>query len=242
MPSVLIAHKSKHAVVSFCDTIKEWGYDVTVVTKKSSISASVSSKKPDIIILNSVMDEPSGLMLSRQLRGSEITAGIPSILMGLDADEANIAVSQEQTANDCLISPFSTDELKKKLKALLPSKIENDKTEIYQYGGINFNCNTHRVSRNGVTIHLTPKCFRILKLLIKQPTYVVSRQALMQEVWETDAFVEKRTVDVHIKRLRAALNKSGALNIVRTIRSAGYSLDENVIYVIRNLNELDDYM
>lgn len=229
MPSVLIAHKSEHAVVAFCDTIKGWGYDVTVVTERGDISTTVSFKRPDVIILNSLMDEPSGLMLSRQLQSNKVTAGIPSILIALDLDEANIAVSQEQTANDSLISPFSTDDLKKKLDLLLPPEVKDVEPEIYRYGGINFNCNTHRVSRNGNTIHLTPKCYRILKLLIKQPTYVVSRQSLMREVWDTDVFVEKRTVDVHIKRLRSALNKSGALNIVRTIRSAGYSLDENII-------------
>jgi two-component system phosphate regulon response regulator PhoB len=229
VPSVLIVHKSETAVAAFSDTIKRWGYDVIIVTDRSAIQTSVSFKKPDVMILNSLLDEPSGLMLSRQLRRNKVTAGIPSILIALDADEANIAVFQDQTANDCLISPFSNDELRKKVDALLPSKIKDVETKVYEYGGVSFNCNTHRVSRNGRTIHLTPKCYRILRLLIKQPTYVVSREALIQEVWGIDSHVEKRTVDVHIKRLRAALNKSGALNIVRTIRSAGYSLDENVI-------------
>ena len=229
MPSVLIAHKSEDAVVGFSNIIKEWGYDVSVVTERDAIQTSVSFKKPDVMILNSLIDEPSGLMLSRQLRGSKITAGIPSILIVSDLDEANVAVFQDRTADDCLISPFSTDDLRKKVDALLPSKIKDVEPKIYEYGGVNFNCNTHRVSRNGKTIHLTPKCYHILGLLIKQPTYVVSREALMLEVWGIDAFVEKRTIDVHIKRLRAALNRSGALNIIRTIRSAGYSLDENII-------------
>jgi two-component system phosphate regulon response regulator PhoB len=229
VPSVLIAHKSEHAAVAFSNAIKGWGYDVAIVTDKRDILASVSLKKPDVIILNSLIDEPSGLVLSRELRGNQNTSNIPSLLITLDADECDIAVSQEQTANDSLVSPFSIDELREKLDALLPFQNGKPKPEVYKYSGLVFNCNTHRVSRNEETIHLTPKCYLILKLLIKEPTYVVSREALMKEVWGGEAFVEKRTVDVHIKRLRSALNKSGATNIVRTIRSAGYSLDENII-------------
>ena len=83
------------------------------------------------------------------------------------------------------------------------------------------------MKRDDVTLHLTPKCFKILTLLIKQPTHVISREELIREVWGGDKNIEKRTIDVHIKRLRASLNKDGAVNILRTVRGAGYSIDIN---------------
>ena len=116
MPSVLIAHTSERAAVSFKNTIQSWGYDVDVVTERDAIPFRVNEDRPDVLILNSTSDEPSGLMLSRSLRLNEFTANIPSILIAADFDEGEIAVTQEQTASDCLISPFTTDELKNKIK------------------------------------------------------------------------------------------------------------------------------
>ena len=227
MPSVLIAHKSERAADVFKNTIQSWGYDVDVVTERDAIPSKVNNQKPDVLILNSTSDEPSGLMLSRELRLNKFTSNIPSILIATDFDEGEIAVAQEQTANDCLISPFTTDELKKKLDALLPKMFHGTELQTYEYEGVVVNTVTYRVKRDGVLVHLTPKCFKILTLLIKQPTHVISREELMKEVWGGDANVEKRTIDVHIKRLRASLNKDGAVNILRTVRGAGYSIDIN---------------
>jgi len=229
VPSVLIAHKSERAANVFKSTIQNWGYDVDVVTERDAIPSKVNSQKPDVLILNSTSDEPSGLMLSRELRLNRFTSNIPSILIATDFDEGEIAVTQEQTASDCLISPFTTDELKKKLDALLPKIFQIGEPQTYEYEGVVVNTVTYRVKRDGVFVHLTPKCFKILTLLIKQPTHVISREKLMKEVWGSDANVEKRTIDVHIKRLRASLNKNGAVNILRTVRGAGYSIDINPV-------------
>ena len=111
MPSVLIAHKSERAADVFKNTIQGWGYDVAVVTERDAIPSKVNSHRPDVLIVNSTSDEPSGLMLSRELRLNRFTSNIPSILIATDFDEGEIAVAQEQTANDCLISPFTTDDL-----------------------------------------------------------------------------------------------------------------------------------
>ena len=227
MPSVLIAHTSERADVIFKNTNQSWGYDVDVVTERDAIPFRVNEDRPDVLILNSTSDEPSGLMLSRSLRLNEFTANIPSILIAADFDEGEIAVTQEQTASDCLISPFTTDELKNKIDALLPKIFNKLEPQTYEYEGVIVNTVTYRVKRDDVTLHLTPKCFKILTLLIKQPTHVISREELMREVWGEGANVEKRTVDVHIKRLRASLNKNDAKNILRTVRGAGYSIDIN---------------
>ena len=227
MPSVLIAHKSERAADIFKNTIQSWGYDVDIVTERDAIPSKVNNVRPDIMILNSTSDEPSGLVLSRSLRLNKFTANIPSILIAADFDEGELAVTQEQIASDCLISPFTTDELKNKIDALLPKIFKNAETQTYEYEGVVVNTVTYRVKRDDVTVHLTPKCFKILTLLIKQPTRVISREELMREVWGEGNNVEKRTIDVHIKRLRASLNKDGAVNILRTVRGAGYSIDIN---------------
>ena len=227
MPSVLIAHKSERAADIFKNTIQSWGYDVAVVTEREAIPSKVNSYRPDILIVDSTSDEPSGLMLSRELRLNRSTSNIPSILIATDFDEGEIAVAQEQTANDCLISPFTTDELKNKLDALLPKLFINTEPQTYEYEGIVVNTVTYRVKIDEIAVHLTPKCFKILCLLMRQPTHVISREELMREVWGEGANVEKRTVDVHIKRLRASLNKNDAKNILRTVRGAGYSIDIN---------------
>ena len=227
MPSVLIAHTSERAAVIFKNTIQSWGYDVDVVTERDAIPSKVNKERPDVLILNSTSDEPSGLMLSRSLRLNEFTANIPSILIAADFDEGEIAVTQEQTASDCLISPFTTDELKNKIDALLPKIFNKPEPQTYEYEGVVVNTVTYRVKRDDVTLHLTPKCFKILTLLIQQPTHVISREELMSKVWGEGNNVEKRTIDVHIKRLRASLNKDGAVNILRTVRGAGYSIDVN---------------
>lgn len=227
MPSVLIAHKSERAADVFKNTIQGWGYDVAVVTERDAIPSKVNSHRPDVLIVNSTSDEPSGLILSRELRLNKFTSSIPSILIATDLDEGEIAVAQEQTANDCLISPFTTDDLKNKLDALLPRMFKNTDPQIYEYEGIVVNTVTYRVKRDDIAVHLTPKCFKILCLLMDQPTHVISREELMREVWGEGANVEKRTVDVHIKRLRASLNKNDAKNMLRTVRGAGYSIDIN---------------
>ena len=227
MPSVLIAHKSERAADVFKNTIQGWGYDVAVVTERDAIPSKVNSHRPDVLIVNSTSDEPSGLILSRELRLNKFTSSIPSILIAADFDEGEIAVAQEQTANDWLISPFTTEDLKNKLDALLPRMFTNIDPQIFEYEGIVVNTVTYRVKRDDIAVHLTPKCFKILCLLMAQPTHVISREELMREVWGEGANVEKRTVDVHIKRLRASLNKNGAKNILRTVRGAGYSIDIN---------------
>ena len=222
VPSVLIAHKSERAADVFKNTIQSWGYEVAIVTERDAISAKVNSQRPDVLILNSTSDEPSGLILSRELKMNEFTSTIPSILIAADFDEGEIAVTQERVANDCLVSPFTTDDLRNKIDALLPKMFKTPEHQTYEYEGVVVNTVTYRVKREGVAIHLTPKCFKILTLLMRQPTHVISREELMREVWGGDGNVEKRTIDVHIKRLRASLNKNGARNILRTVRGAGY--------------------
>ena len=229
MPSVLITQKSKKAAENFQELIRGWGYDVAVTTELDTILDTIKTVKPDIIILGATADEPSSLKLSRDLRAKPFNINIPSLLLEVDSEEADVAFLTEGTVDDCLVSPFSIDDLKDKLEALMPSQLDKPKQEIFEYAGVVLNSRSYRVTRDGVPLHLTPKCYRILKRLLEKPTDVVSREALMSDIWGIKANVDKRTVDVHIKRLRTSLNKGGAVNILRTVRGAGYSIDVNVL-------------
>ena len=227
MPSVLITQRSERAAEKFLNIIRDWGYDVTLVTDQNVILDTISSTRPDVLILGSTADGSSGLKLSRDIKKQSFSIDIPSLLIAADPEEADIAFVEEKTVSDCLISPFSIDEFKNKIEALLPDQLNKTEQEVFEYAGVVLNSSSYRVTRDGVALHLTPKCYRILKCLLEQPTHVVSRETLMSKIWGMKANVDKRTVDVHIKRLRTALNKGGFANILRTVRGAGYSIDIN---------------
>jgi two-component system phosphate regulon response regulator PhoB len=225
--SVLIVHRSERAAEGFLNIIKDWGYDVTLVTDQNVILDTINTTKPDVLILGGAADGYSSLKLSRELNKQPFSIDIPSLLIAADPEEGDMAVVAEKTVSDCLISPFSIDELKNKIEALLPKQFNKTEQEVFEYAGVVLNSSSYRVTRDGVPLQLTPKCFSILKCLLKHPTHVVSRHSLMSEIWGTKARVEERTVDVHIKRLRTALNEGSFANILRTVRGAGYSIDIN---------------
>ena len=227
VPSILITQKSEKAAEGFQKLIRDWGYDVAILTERDTILDTIKTVRPDVIIVGATADEPSSLKLSRDLREKPFNIDIPSLLIASDFEEGDVAVVVEKTANDCLVSPFSIDDLRVKLEALMPPQVDKPEREIFEYAGLVLNARSYRVTRDGVPLHLTPKCYRILKRLLEQPTHVVSREVLMSEIWGMKANVDKRTVDVHIKRLRTALNKGDAVNILRTVRGAGYSIDIN---------------
>jgi two-component system phosphate regulon response regulator PhoB len=227
VPSVLITQRSERAAEKFLNIIRDWGYDVTLVTDQNVILDTISSTRPDVLILGGTADGSSGLKLSRDLKKQSFSIDIPSLLIAVDPEEGDIAFVEEKTVSDCIISPFSIDEFKNKIEALLPDQLNKTEQEVFEYAGVVLNSSSYRVTRDGVALHLTPKCYRILKCLLEQPTHVVSRETLMSKIWGMKANVDKRTVDVHIKRLRTALNKGGFANILRTVRGAGYSIDIN---------------
>ena len=227
MPSVLITQRSERAAEKFLNIIRDWGYDVTLVTDQNVILDTISSTRPDVLILGGTADGSSGLKLSRDLKKQSFSIDIPSLLIAVDPEEGDIAFVEEKTVSDCIISPFSIDEFKNKIEALLPDQLNKTEQEVFEYAGVVLNSSSYRVTRDGVALHLTPKCYRILKCLLEQPTHVVSRETLMSKIWGMKANLDKRTVDVHIKRLRTALNKGGFANILRTVRGAGYSIDIN---------------
>ena len=180
---------------------------------------------PDIIILDWMLPKVSGIEVCRRLRQNPDTRNLPIIMLTARSEEADRIRGLETGADDYLTKPFSTAELIARVKAVLrrirPALVE----DVVEHGDLKIDRTAHRVWRGSQEIHLGPTEFRLLDHLIQHPGRVFSREQLLNAVWGSDVFVEVRTVDVHVGRLRKALTKYNHDDPIRTVRAAGYSLD-----------------
>ncbi|WDI32597.1 phosphate regulon transcriptional regulator PhoB [Hyphococcus flavus] len=180
---------------------------------------------PDIIILDWMLPKVSGIEVCRRVRSKSETRNIPIIMLTARSEEADRIRGLETGADDYLTKPFSTNELIARVKAILRRIRPGLADDTVTVGDISIDRVSHKVTRGGKDIHLGPTEFRLLDHLIQHPGRVFSREQLLNAVWGSDVFVEVRTVDVHIGRLRKALNKYKQGDAIRTVRSAGYALD-----------------
>jgi two-component system, OmpR family, phosphate regulon response regulator PhoB len=167
----------------------------------------------------------SGIEVCRRLRRSPETRALPVIMLTARGEENDRVRGLDSGADDYVVKPFSPSELVARLRAVIRRAQPSAGAEALQFADITMDLAAHRVSRAGKTIHLGPTEFRLLRHLMQYPRRVFSREQLLDAVWGHDVYVEPRTVDVHIRRLRKALNASGDADIVRTVRSAGYAID-----------------
>ncbi len=181
--------------------------------------------QPDLVILDWMLPKISGIEVCRRIRQDPETRNLPIIMLTARSEEADRIRGLETGADDYLTKPFSTAELVARVKAVLrrirPALVE----DVVAYGDLKVDRTAHRVWRGEQEIHLGPTEFRLIDHLIQHPGRVFSREQLLNAVWGSDVFVEVRTVDVHVGRLRKALVKFGHEDPIRTVRAAGYSLD-----------------
>ncbi len=200
-------------------------FDVTLSGDGEDALMKVEDSLPDIIILDWMLPKISGIEVCRRLRSKPETRNIPIIMLTARSEEADRIRGLETGADDYLTKPFSTNELIARVRAVLrrirPALIE----DVVAHGDIKVDRTAHRVWRDDKEIQLGPTEFRLLDHLIQHPGRVFSREQLLNAVWGSDVFVEVRTVDVHIGRLRKALNKFNQGDPIRTVRAAGYSLE-----------------
>ena len=205
--------------------LKKEGYKTIVATDGDEALLKIEDAAPDLIILDWMLPNTSGIEICRRVRSNSETQNIPIIMLTARSEEADRIRGLETGADDYLTKPFSTDELIARIRAVLrrirPGLVQDEVT----HGDIRMDRTAHRVWRDDKEIHLGPTEFRLLDHLIEHPGRVFSREQLLNAVWGSDVFVEVRTVDVHIGRLRKALNKFDQGDPIRTVRSAGYSLD-----------------
>ena len=200
-------------------------FDVTLAGDGEEALLKIEEQAPDLVILDWMLPKVSGIEVCRRIRAKPETKNLPIIMLTARSEEADRIRGLETGADDYLTKPFSNDELVARVRAVLrrirPGLVE-DKVVV---GDIVVDRVSHRVIRGEREIHIGPTEFRLLDHLIQHPGRVFSREQLLNAVWGSDVFVEVRTVDVHIGRLRKALNKYKQGDPIRTVRSAGYALD-----------------
>ena len=182
-------------------------------------------KVPDVVLLDWMVPGLSGLEVCRQLRRIPATANVPIIMLTARGEEEDRVRGLETGADDYVAKPFSPRELVARVAAVLRRVRPALAGEQLAYADVEMDTVGHRVRRAGEAVPLGPTEFRLLRHFLEHPGWVFSRERLLDAVWGHDSEIEIRTVDVHIRRLRKALNAAGGADLIRTVRSAGYSLD-----------------
>ena len=180
---------------------------------------------PDVVILDWMIEGVPGIEVCRRLRRKSATANVPIIMLTARGEEADRIRGLETGADDYVTKPFSPRELVARVGAVLRRVRPALAGEQLSYADIEMDVVSHRVQRSGRPVPLGPTEFRLLRYFLEHPARVFSRERLLDAVWPHASDIDTRTVDVHVRRLRKALNESGQPDLIRTVRSAGYSLD-----------------
>jgi two-component system phosphate regulon response regulator PhoB len=186
----------------------------------------VEEETPDLILLDWMLPKVSGVEVCRQLRARAESRRTPILMLTARGEESDKVRGLDTGADDYVVKPFAMSELTARIRALLRRTRPELVDERLEYGDIILDRGSRRVTRSGRNVHLGPTEFRLLDFLMQRPGRVFSRERLMDAVWGPNTYVELRTVDVHVGRLRKALREGGAEDPIRTVRSAGYSLDQ----------------
>jgi two-component system phosphate regulon response regulator PhoB len=224
-PNILITEDEAALVAMLRYNLEKEGYAVDEAADGQEALIKVSESKPDLILLDWMLPQLSGLEVCRQIRRNPETRNIPIIRVTARGEEADRVRGLDVGADDYIAKPFSPSELMARIRAVLRRVRPALAEEVLTCGDVTMDLAAHRVMRAGREIKLGPTEFRLLRYFLEHPGRVLSREHLLNAVWGRDVFVEERTVDVHIRRLRKVLNGADEADIVRTVRSAGYSLE-----------------
>ena len=209
--------------------LEKEGFDVVRTGDGEEALTLAEEEKPDLVILDWMIANLSGIEVCRRLRRAPATAHLPIVMLTARGDEADRVRGLETGADDYMTKPFSPRELIARIRAVLRRLRPALSGGQLEFAGITMDTTAHRVTRDARTVSLGPTEFRLMRHFLEHPGRVFSREQLLDAVWGRDVYVEQRTVDVHIRRLRKAIN-AGPDNVelpdlIRTVRSAGYSLD-----------------
>jgi len=182
---------------------------------------------PDLILLDWMLPSTSGVVLAKQLRGEAQTKDIPIIMLTARGDERDKILGLESGADDYITKPFSPRELMARIRAVMRRHIPVLASDTVVAGGLELSPESHRVTAKDQPVELGPTEFRLLHFFMTHAERVYSRTQLLDQVWGTQVFVEERTVDVHIRRLRAALEATGLDGLIQTVRGSGYRFSIN---------------
>ncbi len=224
-PYVLVVEDEDALSTLLHYNLEKEGYRVSLAADGEEALTQIDEQLPDLIVLDWMLPKVSGIEVCRRLRGRAETRNVPIIMLTARGEETDRIRGLDTGADDYIVKPFSMIELTARIRAVLrrirPGLAE-DRT---RQGDLTIDRVSHRVKREGREIHLGPTEFRLLDYFMQHPGRVFSREQLLDSVWGSDVYVEARTVDVHVGRLRKALNLDTEIDPIRTVRSAGYALD-----------------
>jgi two-component system phosphate regulon response regulator PhoB len=225
MSAKVLVVEDEDALATLLDyNLSKEGYTVFLAPDGEEALLRVDEEEPDLVVLDWMLPKVSGIEVCRRLRQGPKTRNLPIIMLTARGEETDRIRGLDTGADDYVVKPFSMSELTARVRAVL-RRIRPGLTEdVARYGDIVMDRVAHRVRRGGKEVHLGPTEFRLLDHFMRHPGRVFSREQLLDAVWGSEIYVEARTVDVHIGRLRKALGAEGA-DPIRTVRSAGYSLD-----------------
>jgi two-component system, OmpR family, phosphate regulon response regulator PhoB len=202
------------------------GYAVDVAARGDEAEVKLKEAAPDLVVLDWMLPGMSGIELCRRLRARAETERLPIIMLTARGEESERIRGLATGADDYIVKPFSVPELLARIRALLRRARPERVAAKLAAGDLELDRETRRVSRASREVHLGPTEFRLLEFLMQSPGRVFSREQLLDGVWGRDVYIDERTVDVHVGRLRRALNRGRAIDPIRTVRGTGYSFDE----------------
>lgn len=226
-PKILIVEDEADLALMLRYNLEAEGFEVSAAASGDEAVEAMHEGVPDLILLDWMLPGLSGIELCRRWRSRDETSRIPIIMITARGQEEERVRGLETGADDYVVKPFSVPELVARVQALLRRSSPQLVTEVLKAGDLEIDRTSHRVRRGGRELHLGPTEYRLLEYLMRHPGRVYSREQLLDGVWGNDVYVDERTVDVHVGRLRKAINRRASdTDPIRTVRGAGYAFDE----------------
>ncbi len=224
-PLVLVVEDEAALATMLRYNLEKQGFRVDEAGDGQEALTRISEARPDLVLLDWMLPVMSGIEVCRQIRRRPGTRDLPVIMVTARTEDGDSVRGLNTGADDYITKPFNMDALLARMRALLRRSGGVPAKGTLEFFDITMDLSTHRVQRNNRPFHLGPTEFRLLEFLMHHPRRVFSREELLDAVWGPDIHVEPRTVDVHIRRLRKSINGPGEVDLVRTVRAAGYALD-----------------
>ena len=225
-PKIMVVEDDEALCVLLRYNLEAEGYQVEIVTRGDEADLRLQEHVPDLLVLDWMVPAVSGIELCRRVRQRPETERLPVIMLTARGEESDRVRGLTTGADDYLVKPFSTAEFIARVRALLRRAKPETLSTVLKVGDLTLDRETHRAYREGVELNLGPTEFRLLEFLMQNPGRVFSRAQLLDKVWGETIYIDERTVDVHIGRLRKSVNLGEQPDVIRTIRGAGYSISE----------------
>ena len=224
-PAILLVEDDPSLIELVRYNLEAADFDVAVEMDGDGGLMAIRERDFDLVILDWMMPNMSGIEVVRQIRRMNDKRATPVIMLTARGEETDKIRGLDAGADDYVVKPFSPAELVSRVRALLRRSTPDMGAETLAYEDLEMDLVSHKVNRGGRSVHLGPTEYRLLRVLMEKPNRVYSREQLLDKAWGQNIYVEIRTVDVHVRRLRRAINIDGKLDLIRTVRGSGYALD-----------------